>query len=163
MRSEFEKIKDVKERLNLCYFDSDSSGYLPYDRFNYGSAAYVNGAWYAFQHQQSKVDELNQQLESEREETIKGYTKISDLRLERDELQKKLDEYIFVAESIDEMYVREVQKNNELQKRVDAALELIEAWNKTNFDKTTHWTEGYEEGCYHCAAQLEQALKGGEP
>lgn len=50
---------------------------------------------------------------------------------------------------------------DELQKRVDAALKLIESWNKTEFDKTTHWTEGYEEGCYHCAAQLEQALKGG--
>lgn len=51
---------------------------------------------------------------------------------------------------------------DELQKRLDAALKLIESWNKTEFDKTTHWTEGYEEGCYHCAAQLEQALKGGE-
>lgn len=48
----------------------------------------------------------------------------------------------------------------ELQKRVDAALKLIESWNEIAFDKTTHWTEGYEEGCYHCAAQLEQALKG---
>ena len=52
-------------------------------------------------------------------------------------------------------------KIDELQKRVDAALKLIESWNKTEFDKTTHWTEGYEQGCYHCAAQLEQALKGG--
>ncbi|MDC4790787.1 hypothetical protein NQ839_00925 [Acinetobacter baumannii] len=48
----------------------------------------------------------------------------------------------------------------ELQKRVDAALKLIESWNEIAFDKTTHWTEGYEEGCYHCAVQLEQALKG---
>ncbi|MFV5310469.1 hypothetical protein [Acinetobacter baumannii] len=51
----------------------------------------------------------------------------------------------------------------ELQKRVDAALKLIESWNEIAFDKTTHWTEGYEEGCYHCAAQLEQVLNGGEP
>ncbi|EHU1299952.1 TPA: hypothetical protein PPD39_003608 [Acinetobacter baumannii] len=51
-------------------------------------------------------------------------------------------------------------KVEELQKRVDAALKLIESWNEIAFDKTTHWTEGYEEGCYHCAAQLEQALKG---
>ncbi|MFW6567766.1 hypothetical protein ACOCIV_12650 [Acinetobacter baumannii] len=86
----------------------------------------------AFQHQQAKVEEL----------------------------QKQLSEYIFVAETIDEMYVKEVQKSDELQKRVDAALKLIESWNEIAFDKTTHWTEGYEEGCYHCAAQLEQALKG---
>ncbi|HGW3557792.1 TPA: hypothetical protein ACNIBZ_000557 [Acinetobacter baumannii] len=52
------------------------------------------------------------------------------------------------------------QERDELQKRVDAALKLIESWNEIAFDKTTHWTEGYEEGCYHCAAQLEQALKG---
>lgn len=77
-----------------------------------------------------------------------------------EELQKQLSEYIFVAETIDEMYVKEVQKSDELQKRVDAALKLIESWNEIAFDKTTHWTEGYEEGCYHCAAQLEQALKG---
>ncbi|MDH7585224.1 hypothetical protein, partial [Acinetobacter baumannii] len=36
-----------------------------------------------------------------------------------DELQKQLSEYIFVAETIDEMYVKEVQKSDELQKRVD--------------------------------------------
>ncbi|HBC3613638.1 TPA: hypothetical protein KD214_003585 [Acinetobacter baumannii] len=34
-------------------------------------------------------------------------------------LQKQLSEYIFVAETIDEMYVKEVQKSDELQKRVD--------------------------------------------
>lgn len=41
--------------------------------------------------QQAKVDELEQELESERAEQIKGYSKISDLRLERDELQKRVD------------------------------------------------------------------------
>ncbi|EPC7653013.1 hypothetical protein ACR2Z7_001000 [Acinetobacter baumannii] len=75
-------------------------------------------------------------------------------------LQKQLNEYIFVAETLDEMYVKEARKGDEMQRRVDAALKLIESWNEIAFDKTTHWTEGYEEGCYHCAAQLEQALKG---
>lgn len=88
--------------------------------------------WEAWQHQQAKVEEL----------------------------QKQLSEYIFVAETLDEMYVKEVKSSEDLQKRVDAALKLIESWNEIAFDKTTHWTEGYEEGCYHCAAQLEQALKG---
>ncbi|MFX6426246.1 hypothetical protein ABTG38_10540 [Acinetobacter baumannii] len=36
-----------------------------------------------------------------------------------EELQKQLSEYIFVAETIDEMYVKEVQKSDELQKRVE--------------------------------------------
>ncbi|HFG6845771.1 hypothetical protein U2E19_18515 [Acinetobacter baumannii] len=35
------------------------------------------------------------------------------------ELQKQLSEYIFVAETIDEMYVKEVQKSDDLQKRVE--------------------------------------------
>ncbi|EPG7850016.1 hypothetical protein LJI64_001801 [Acinetobacter baumannii] len=62
-----------------------------------GRIDYVNvlteQAWQMFQHQQAKVEEL----------------------------QKQLSEYIFVAETIDEMYVKEVQKSDELQKRVDAA------------------------------------------
>ncbi|WP_171951627.1 hypothetical protein, partial [Acinetobacter baumannii] len=37
-----------------------------------------------------------------------------------EELQKQLSEYIFVSETLDEMYVKEVQKSDELQKRVDA-------------------------------------------
>lgn len=37
-----------------------------------------------------------------------------------EELQKQLSEYIFVAETIDEMYMKEVKSSDELQKRVDA-------------------------------------------
>ena len=45
-----------------------------------------------------------------------------------EDLQKQLSEYIFVAETIDEMYVKEVQKSDELQKRVDKAIRfLVEA------------------------------------
>ena len=51
----------------------------------------------AWQHQQSKVEEL----------------------------EKQLSEYIFVSETIDEMYVKEVQKSNELQKRVDKTIRLL--------------------------------------
>ncbi|MFW6476636.1 hypothetical protein ACOCHT_15975 [Acinetobacter baumannii] len=42
-----------------------------------------------------------------------------------DELQKQLSEYIFVAETLDEMYVKEVQKSDDLQKRVDKAIRLL--------------------------------------
>lgn len=34
--------------------------------------------------------------------------------------QAKVDEYILVAETLDELYVKEVEKNRKLQKRVDA-------------------------------------------
>ncbi|MFW6496871.1 hypothetical protein ACOCIL_03645 [Acinetobacter baumannii] len=51
------------------------------------SEDYKRGARWGFQHQQAKVDEL----------------------------QKQLSEYIFVAETIDEMYVKEVKSSEELQ------------------------------------------------
>ncbi len=64
------------------------------------------------------------------------------------------------VDELQNLYTQQGINMLKLQKRVDAALKLIESWNEIAFDKTTHWTEGYEEGCYHCAAQLEQALKG---
>ncbi|ENW41115.1 hypothetical protein F919_03651 [Acinetobacter baumannii NIPH 329] len=42
-----------------------------------------------------------------------------------EELQKQLNEYIFVAETLDEMYVKEVKSSDDLQKRVDAAIRLL--------------------------------------
>ncbi|EKL7979952.1 hypothetical protein PSO91_003440 [Acinetobacter baumannii] len=65
------------------------------------------------------------------------------------------------VDELQALYTQQGINMLKMQKRVDAALKLIESWNEIAFDKTTHWTEGYEEGCYHCAAQLEQALKGG--
>ncbi|XYS20617.1 hypothetical protein ACSUAV_13775 [Acinetobacter baumannii] len=41
-----------------------------------------------------------------------------------EELQKQLSEYIFVSETLDEMYVKEVQKSDELQKRINKAKEI---------------------------------------
>lgn len=49
----------------------------------------------------------------------------------------------------------------EKKKQVDACAALAAGWNEIAWDKTTHWTEGYEEGCYHCSAQIEEALRGG--
>lgn len=72
-----------------------------------------------------------------------------------DELQKKLDEYIFVAESIDEMYEREVKKNNELQKRVDA---LLNNWSEAL--KEPYLAKDARESLSLCVDELEQSLKG---
>ncbi|QXM18500.1 hypothetical protein Phab24_id054 [Acinetobacter phage Phab24] len=103
---------------------------------------YVNGAWYAFQHQQAKVCSLEEQVE---------------------ELQKQLSEYIFVAETIDEMYVKEVQKSDELQKRVDAAKQLIEDLNKCyqqdHQNKFEYW-RGFADSAGIFGKRLEQALHG---
>ncbi|SCD14956.1 Uncharacterised protein [Acinetobacter baumannii] len=45
-----------------------------------------------------------------------------------DELQKQLNEYIFVAETLDEMYVKEVKSSDELQKRVQFLEQELGAW-----------------------------------
>ncbi|MGI3264775.1 hypothetical protein ACRVCZ_19330, partial [Acinetobacter baumannii] len=68
-----------------------------------------------------------------------------------EELQKQLSEYIFVSETLDEMYVKEVQKSDELQKRVDKALELMQKPVIVG-----------EPAKYVCARfkEIEQALKG---
>lgn len=79
-----------------------------------------------------------------------------------EELQKQLNEYIFVAETIDEMYVKEVQKSDELQKRVDAAeLKLKEIANiAMRARRGEYYTESGRNAGLNIAAQLEQALKG---
>lgn len=79
-----------------------------------------------------------------------------------DELQKKLDEYIFVAESIDEMYVKEVQKNNDLQKQVDAALQEIKGAVRWIDEDAIDDHAFIKAGVLRAFARLEQALKGGE-
>ncbi|HDX6211099.1 TPA: hypothetical protein RP468_003738 [Acinetobacter baumannii] len=69
--------------------------------------ATINGAYWAWVKRQAEMDEQQAKVE---------------------ELEKQLSEYIFVAETIDEMYVKEVQKSDELQKRVDKAIRfLVEA------------------------------------
>ncbi|MDP7807960.1 hypothetical protein QWI50_00975 [Acinetobacter baumannii] len=78
-------------------------------------------AYEAWQHQQAKVEEL----------------------------QKQLSEYIFVAETIDEMYVKEVQKSDELQKRVDAIKQLIHDYHQHSYREADDFV-----------FYLEQALKG---
>ncbi|EXA69022.1 hypothetical protein J503_1336 [Acinetobacter baumannii 984213] len=81
-----------------------------------------------------------------------------------EELQKQLSEYIFVAETIDEMYVKEVQKSDELQKRVDAVKGLAQTlWEKSN-EKHTQGKVWESKALGECADEIldviEQALKG---
>lgn len=46
-----------------------------------------------------------------------------------------------------------------LEKAIQDALSLLEKWAAIEFEKTTHWSEGYEEGCLHCSLQLGKALR----
>ncbi|ELY7206900.1 hypothetical protein ACTTXG_003539 [Acinetobacter baumannii] len=80
-----------------------------------------------------------------------------------EELQKQLNEYIFVAETLDEMYVKEVKSSDELQKRfVALELKLREIANiAMRARRGEYWTESGRNAGLNIAAQIEQALKGG--
>ncbi len=86
----------------------------------------VQTAYEVFQHQQAKVGEL----------------------------QKQLSEYIFVAETIDEMYVKEVKSSEELQKRVDQQGLIIAKAMSIASDLQKSWS------MFEIGKKLEQALKG---
>lgn len=92
----------VNHILKMCEFNEVSNDFSS-DTIHDYSVGCLNGAWWMFQRQQAKVEEM----------------------------EKQLSEYTFVAETLDEMYVKEVQKSNELQTRVDAAIKCADLnfWN----------------------------------
>lgn len=55
MRSEFEKLGNVKPVISACTFDETIDEYRSSKLPEY-SLGFVNGAWYAFQEQQKKID-----------------------------------------------------------------------------------------------------------
>ncbi|OTM00199.1 hypothetical protein [Acinetobacter nosocomialis] len=81
-----------------------------------------------------------------------------------EELQKQLSEYVFVAETLDEMYVKEVQKSDELQKRVDAALKKLDKRRDELWSKWKEQADMQDQGAANAFEEaywiLEQALKG---
>lgn len=135
IKSEFEKLPIIQEIITDedygLMFDESFSKYLC---LSDGNEEYLNGAWMVWQHQQSKIDELQKENDA-----LVHVIKSRDIQLENekheyDELMNKL--------------VDSGMKNAELQKRVDAALKMISsnggfAWRSESI------------------SQLEQVLKGG--
>ena len=58
IREEFEKSEHLKERLAICWYDEKIGCYLSIQLCDYASASYLNGAWYAFQEQQRRREEI---------------------------------------------------------------------------------------------------------
>lgn len=58
LRKQFEDRSDIKVRLDLCLYDENLGAYRSKSSNEYATAAYLNGAWYAFQEQQKKIDSL---------------------------------------------------------------------------------------------------------
>ena len=58
MRSEFEKLEEIKTHLEHgnVFFNEEKQTYASEFSSLHVVACYVNGAWYAFQEQQKKID-----------------------------------------------------------------------------------------------------------
>ena len=155
-REEFEKwLDDNNMFMNIeRRFDQESNTY------DYCAIRWI---WESWQHQQAKVEELQNNINLLNEALDIKEQLNQKLREREDELQKQLSEYIFVSETLDEMYVKEAQKSDELQKRVDAVKGLIEDLNKCyqqdHQNKFEYW-RGFADSAGILGKRLEQALKG---
>ncbi|ENU4314789.1 hypothetical protein ACJ7XO_003933 [Acinetobacter baumannii] len=104
----FSNSEAAQKCLDACDFDVKQNAFIPNAKwFNNNDVdegviycCMLNTAYMSFLKQQAKVEEL----------------------------QKQLSEYIFVSETLDEMYVKEVQKSDELQKRVQFLEQELGAW-----------------------------------
>ena len=72
-REDFEKSEHLKERLAICWYDEKIGCYLSIQLCDYASASYLNGAWYAFQEQQKKIDALKAKLEEVKNHAFINY------------------------------------------------------------------------------------------
>ena len=78
MREQFENLPRVKPILRLVKYSESSDGYDPLDQKSIYEkyADWLNGAWYAFQEQQKKIDALTAYKDQLLEdiENMSGYT-----------------------------------------------------------------------------------------
>ena len=59
MREQFEKLPHISLVIGFLKFSEDSNDYIRIDdRIDNYALGLVNGAWYAFQEQQKKIDEV---------------------------------------------------------------------------------------------------------
>lgn len=106
MRSEFEKTKTFKSIYStLMYFDEDLNIYASNNKLREEDAVRLTYAWWGYQEQQSKVDELE---------------RIIKLR------DQQLTEEIGLS-------TKYVAKSDELQKRVDAVKQLIQVYHQYSY------------------------------
>ena len=135
MNNEFEKLPIIQEIITDEYdglmFDERFSKYLcPSD----GNEEYLNGAWMVWQHQQSKIVDLQAMFVEQARTASNQQAKI-------DELQKRVDAL-----------------SNLIQ---DHLRELNECYESDKENKFEYW-RGFSHSAGTSAKRLEQALKGGE-
>jgi len=93
MRSEFEKIEWIKERLKHVWW-SQNNEYCDTGKHPRANASFLNGALRLFQEQQPKVHELENRINLLKEALDIKEQLNQKLRESEDELQKRVDELI---------------------------------------------------------------------
>lgn len=77
-REKFEKLPEIREIMNShgIYFMNHSGFYEAAEFKDFECEQYVNGAWYAYQEQQKKIDSLTAYKDQLLEdiENMSGYT-----------------------------------------------------------------------------------------
>lgn len=63
MREAFEKLPEIADRLHTVFYNKDLNQYHA-AMINSGlSVKYIQGAWYTFQEQQKKIDNVNKLID----------------------------------------------------------------------------------------------------
>lgn len=58
MNKEFEKLPEVAKRLDGIYWSAELNIYQTEYPILFNAVGFVNGAWYAYQEQQKKIDSV---------------------------------------------------------------------------------------------------------
>ena len=132
---DYEELRDQFDRHEEIF----GKRYVPFSDFEKEFELW-QACW---NHQQAKIEKLENELST----TKQVLGNVIDMEVAKvDNLKAQLN-------NMETCYI---EKKNQ----VEACAALAAGWSAITWDKTTHWTEGYEEGCYHCSGQIEEALRG---
>lgn len=157
-REEFEQKGNIKIFVKLCMFDDSINEYSS-DKLHDYTLGFINGAWWAFQEQQKRIDEINQ--ENEKLKLDHAAYKKGMKNIIREKL-KQVEGRDFTIAAMERSLVLANAKVVELQARVDAALLEIKGAARWIDEDAINDPEFIKGGALRALKRLEQALEGGE-
>ena len=156
-REAFESKGNIKIFVKLCVFDDSINEYSSEKLHDY-TLGFINGAWWAWQEQQKRIDELSQENKKLRLDHAAYKKGVKNIIREK---QKQVD---FIEAQLcllkDKNKATEIELTDSrahadaLQARVDGAYVKLAMLRQTEL-----WQE---DDIYELFEELEQALKGGE-
>ena len=153
--SDFEKWFKTTSAYRML----ESMNYYKMDLFHWIEArgeyrhTSVQIAFMTWVEQQAKIDELIYKAKLRESDHRALLVKYQATKKCWEDVNGKCEELKTQSNNMEACYI-------EKKKQVEACAALAAGWSAITWDKTTHWTEGYEEGCYHCSGQIEEALRG---